>query len=232
MSTLLINVGNTHTVAARRDGDLRELWGGVSTPDAAAAIAGCAREGEAVAIASVVPAVTAALLAALPAARAVDHTWTLPFAHELREPQTVGADRWCNVAAACAVGLRDALVIDAGTATTFDILQDGIFRGGLIAPGMALAARALQERAARLWPVPFAACPLEAGRDTASALAAGGYHVGVHGVVGTARALLERYPGLTVVTTGGLAEHVRQPGWRHDPLWTLRGLEALATAAA
>jgi type III pantothenate kinase len=156
----------------------------------------------------------------------------MPFAHDIRGPQTVGADRWCNVAAAVDAGLTDALVVDAGTATTFDVLAGGVFRGGLIAPGMSFAARALQREAARLWEVPFAPAELRAGRDTQEALAIGAYHVGVHGVRGTVIALLERYPGCTVVMTGGLGGWAALPGWQYHPDWTLRGLAVLAAARA
>ncbi len=231
MNLLLVNIGNSQVVVARAGDSAADpdvVWRGDTTPAAAAAVAALAGPDVAVAVASVVPAVAVAVQAAVPAAQVVDHTWRFPFAHELRHPDTVGADRWCNAAAAVVGGRRDALVVDAGTATTLDVVRDGVFLGGLIAPGMAFAARALQERAARLWPVPFAPCDLRAGRDTEEALAVGAFHVGVHGVTGTIEALLTRYPGLAVVLTGGLAGFVTRPGWYHDPLWTLRGLAVLA----
>jgi len=118
-------------------------------------------------------------------------------------------------------------VVDAGTATTIDVLADGAFVGGLIAPGMAFAARQLQDRAARLWPVPFERCALRPGRQTNEALQIGGYHVGVHGVVGTVDALRCQYPEARVLVTGGLASHLDQPGWRLDALLTFRGLAFL-----
>ncbi len=238
--SLLVNVGNTRTVVARggATGPLAEVLAADTPRDEAAAaaladaIADRRGDHERVAVASVVPLVAAALAARLPGAACVDDTWVFPFAHEILRPQTVGADRWCNVAAAVHAGLTDALVVDAGTATTFDVLAGGVFLGGLIAPGMAFAARKLQEEAARLWVVPFAPCELRAGRDTDEALAAGAFHVGVHGVRGTIAALLARYPRCEVVVTGGLGAHVAQAGWRHDPAWTLRGLAALAAARA
>jgi pantothenate kinase type III len=183
------------------------------------------------AIVSVVPTCGAALLAALPGAVPADHTSALPFALGVAEPAAVGADRYCNMAAAVARGWRDALVVDAGTATTFDLLTDGCFRGGLIAPGMALAARCLGEAAARLSPVPFASCPLEVGASTAAAMRAGAFHVGVLGVLGVVDGLLGRYGPLPVVVTGGLGAYLARPGWLHDPDWTLRGALRLAWPA-
>ncbi|MHB8080338.1 MAG: type III pantothenate kinase, partial [Candidatus Krumholzibacteriia bacterium] len=126
---------------------------------------------------------------------------------------------------------RDALVVDAGTATTFDLLADGRFRGGLIAPGMAFAARCLGEEAARLSPAPFAPCPLEVGITTAAALQAGAFHVGVRGVLGVVDGLLERYGPRPVAVTGGLGPYLARAGWLHDPDWTLRGALHLAWPA-
>jgi len=237
MSLLLINAGNTRTVMARGTavdgrlltaperlderlsvGDLQEL---------ADCIVGLRREGELVGLTSVVPAVTDTLKAAIPDLRSVDHTWELPFGVAIRGTETVGADRWCNMAAAVQAGLRDALVVDAGTATTIDVLHDGVFVGGLIAPGMAFAARKLQEEAARLWPVDFAPRSLRPGRDTDEALAIGAYQVGILGVIGAVEGLLAEYSTARVILTGGLASYLQRPDWMVDPDWTLRGLAAL-----
>jgi type III pantothenate kinase len=177
---------------------------------------------------SVVPAVDAAVAATGLEVATVDHRTPLPYRNGVRDAAAVGADRYCNVAAAVGAGWRDALVVDAGTATTFDLLRDGEFVGGLIAPGMAFAARELGATAARLRPVPFAPCPLEAGRDTAAAMQAGAFHAGVGGAVAVIEGLLARYGSRPVVITGGLAAHLQGPGWRHDPLWTLRGAALLA----
>ncbi|HOX25175.1 MAG TPA: type III pantothenate kinase [Candidatus Krumholzibacteria bacterium] len=240
MSQLLVNIGNSCVSAARAEPAARGSSPAVAgllrepTPRDAAAlaalaarIAGLRRRGETAGVCSVVPAAARALVAAMPDAHLVDHTWDFPFAVSIREPRTVGADRWCNVAAAAAAALDDALVVDAGTATTIDVLAAGVFTGGLIAPGMAFAARKLQEEAAQLWPVPFAPCELRPGRDTEEALAIGAFHVGVHGVAGVVEALLAAWPRSRVITTGGLGGYVARAGWLYDPDWTLRGLAAL-----
>jgi type III pantothenate kinase len=239
MSRLLINVGNTNCTVARLRGEpfsgAIEVLQCLPTPedaDGTAALAGdlagLGLPGEPVAAVSVIPSVRAALRRALPDVQVVDHTWPLPCATLIRNPETVGGDRWCNVAAAVGAGHTDALVVDAGTATTIDVLAGGVFAGGLIAPGMAFAARKLQEQAPQLWPVPFVACTLVPGRDTAEALLIGGFHVGVHGVTGTVAALLADRPQTVVILTGGLGGFLQQPAWRYDPHWTLRGLALLA----
>jgi len=179
-------------------------------------------------ITSVVPQADRALLAVLPGALGIDHAAPFPFDNAVDDPATVGADRYCNVAAAAAAGLRDALIVDLGTATTFDLLQDGCFIGGLIAPGMAFAAAKLGETAARLAPVPFEPCPLRAGRDTAAAMRAGAYHVGRNGVLATVAALRRHYGELPVIVTGGLGGMLDQQEWPFDPDWTVRGAAGLA----
>ena len=240
MNALLVDVGNSKIAVARialvegaMVGPLERVWTG-ETPrgDAAettAAVAAFHQDDEPVGLTSVVPHVSEALGVTLPGLRSVDHTWIFPFAMAVDGPETVGADRFCNMAAAAASGLNDAIVVDAGTATTIDVLRDGIFVGGLIAPGMAFAAQKLQEEGARLWTVPFAPADLEPGRDTTAALAIGAFQVGTRGIIGTVEGLLAMQPDARVVLTGGLGGHLVRDGWSHDPDWTLRGLAALLT---
>ncbi|MDO9694676.1 MAG: type III pantothenate kinase [Candidatus Latescibacteria bacterium] len=256
MTMLVVDVGNTRTSAAVwtplgtiATGDIlfREFAHRPTPRDASgraellgALLAFARRHGlRCAAVASVVPEVTTLLMAGLPGAVAADHTAPLPFALALAEPAATGADRFCDMAAAAGAGLRDALVVDMGTATTFNVLRAGVFVGGLIAPGASLAAGALGERAARLHPVVPAPGPADPQPDTHGALVAGCYLVGVHGVVGTAAALLARHGPLDVVLTGGQSVLLGDaaspfPGterWRRDPLWTLRGAALLGAAA-
>jgi type III pantothenate kinase len=158
----------------------------------------------------------------------VDHTCDLPFSMAVREPARVGPDRLCNLAAAVAAGLTSALVVDAGTATTFDLLLDSEFAGGLIAPGLASSVRGLAAQTARLEPVEFGPAGWEVGTDTAEAMRAGAWHTGTGGILHTVAGLLERYGPLPVVLTGGLGGHLRDAGYYHDPCWTLRGAAFLS----
>ncbi len=68
-------------------------------------------------------------------------------------PGSLGADRLCNVIALRERGFSDAIVIDMGTATTFDVMKDGGFAGGIIIPGISASLDVLTEKAARLLPV-------------------------------------------------------------------------------
>ncbi len=177
---------------------------------------------------SVVPLVVELLQQKWPDIEVIDHRWNLPFKFALPHPETVGTDRLCNVAAAAVAGWRQALIVDAGTATTFDLLVGGEFVGGLIAPGMALAADCLGKFAARLTPVPFVPCALEPGRDTAEAMQAGAFHVGLGGVEAVITALGAKYGPLPVVVTGGLGGLLGQTDRLLDPDWTMRGAAVLA----
>ncbi len=158
----------------------------------------------------------------------VDHTSNLPFRLEVAEPSQVGPDRLCNMAAVAMSGLTSALVVDAGTATTFDLMVDGVFLGGMIAPGMAFAARQLGEAASRLSPVPFGPASWDVGRDTRSAMASGAWHIGTGGIRSVVEGLCVRYGDIPVVITGGLGRHFEDQDWYFDPHWTLRGAAILA----
>lgn len=158
----------------------------------------------------------------------VDHNSELPYDLAVSKPAQVGPDRLCNVAAAAAAGLGSALIVDAGTATTFDVLLEGSFVGGMIAPGMASAAVGLADQAARLEAVPFTPAGWEAGPDTRSAMEAGAWHTGRGGILHTVSGLLEHYGEMQVILTGGLGIHLRDSGWHFDPHWTLRGAAVLS----
>jgi pantothenate kinase type III len=184
-----------------------------------------------VVVVSVVPRVEALLRGLAPELRCADHTAFLPFAHRLADPSATGADRLCNVAAAVGADLGGALVVDAGTATTIDVLVEGVFVGGVIAPGMAFALEQLGARAARLRPVPFAPVPLAAGVDTFEAMSVGAFHAGVGGVEALISGLRDQHGPLPVVVTGGLGRFLDRPDRFCDPQWTLRGAAALCGLA-
>jgi len=133
-------------------------------------------------VVSVVPHVTQFLKSQWPQLMVVDHTSKLPFLLNVAEPSQIGTDRICNIAAATALGLQNMIVVDAGTATTVDVLKNGKFIGGLIAPGMANAGQSLTESTARLPAVGFEECDLVAGDSTEKAMRAGIFHAGVGGV--------------------------------------------------
>lgn len=127
-------------------------------------------------------------------------------------PKEVGADRVVNAVAAVALYGAPLIVIDFGTATTFDCISPrGEFLGGAIAPGLLAAAEALTARAARLYRVELVRPKEAIGRDTVTNLQSGlvyGYAGLVDGLVERLKREMEGDP--TVVATGGLAPLIRE----------------------
>ena len=132
-----------------------------------------------------------------------------PIALDVDEPHNVGADRVLNAMAAHAKHEGDLVVIDFGTATTFDVVDgSGAYRGGIIAPGINLSLDALVSAAAKLPRIAIEA-PRDGsviGRTTESQMLAGiywGYVAMMEGLVERLKAEVGR--PVTVVATGGLA---------------------------
>lgn len=128
---------------------------------------------------------------------------------DLPHPEEVGADRVLNAMAAHRQWPGDLVVVDFGTATTFDIVVGGVYTGGVIAPGLNLSMDALYRAAARLPRVAIEP-PAEGlgviGKGTVHAMQSGlffGYVGLIEGLVARIEAELGRRA--TVVATGGLA---------------------------
>jgi type III pantothenate kinase len=147
-------------------------------------------------------------------------------------PREIGADRIVNAVAAYELYGGPAIVVDFGTATSFDVVDgQGQFIGGAIAPGVATSADALVRRAARLPRVETVRPPSPIGRSTVTALQSGI----VYGSAGQVDALVDRMsrelgPGVTTVATGGLANAVLEACAtidHHDPWLTLKGLQII-----
>jgi type III pantothenate kinase len=128
---------------------------------------------------------------------------------DIDQPAQAGADRIINTAAVHALYGGPAIVIDLGTATTFDVVSaDGAYQGGAIAPGIVVAHDALVEHAAKLHKVDIVPPPCAIGRNTIHAMQSGvfwGYVALVEGLVQRIRAEMPREPKVKVIATGGLA---------------------------
>ncbi|MCU0887998.1 MAG: type III pantothenate kinase [Rubritepida sp.] len=156
------------------------------------------------------------------------------FAIEVERPQEVGADRLLNSLAAHRHYGGPLIVIDLGTATTFDVVAaDGSYQGGVIAPGINLSIEALHKAAARLPRIGIGRPQAAIGRDTVSAMQSGifwGYVGLIEGIVLRIRAEAE-IPGMKVIATGGLAPLLAEGTTvigHVDPDLTLEGLRLLA----
>ena len=123
-------------------------------------------------------------------------------------PQEVGADRIVNAVAAREVFGSPVIVVDFGTATTFDIVNaSGEYVGGIIAPGILISAEALFAHASRLYRVDVKRPDRLVGRTTAGAMQSGIYYGYIGLVDGILERLLAEMPGTkSVVATGGQAE--------------------------
>ncbi|MDQ6973267.1 MAG: type III pantothenate kinase [Mariprofundaceae bacterium] len=153
---------------------------------------------------------------------------------DYKNPREVGADRIANAVAARQYYGSPAIVLDCGTATTFDLItSNGHYAGGLIIPGMDIALEALCQRAAMLPEVSVVATDTLIGRDTISSIQAGSYWATVDGLSGIIRRLhaLDEYHHAPVVSTGGLASRIHQDISdisALEPYLTLKGLHLLA----
>ena len=202
----------------------------------------------AMAVASVVPGVTAALSTVatrlgIPVLLA--SSGTVPIAIRVDRPDLVGADRIVNALAVVRLHGSPAVVVDCGTATTLDcVAGDGAFVGGAIAPGLELGLDALAGRTAKLPRVELRAPDRVIARDTVAAIQAGtviGYQALVAGLIGRARTELGDAAGIPAdrvhtILTGGLAA----APWALDvsgvdlidPDLTLKGLAILHAEVA
>src|SRR3954470_3730501 len=133
-----------------------------------------------------------------------------PLQLDVDEPHNVGADRALNAIAAHAKYPGDLLIIDFGTATTFDVVSaSGAYTGGIIAPGINLSLDALVNAAAKLPRIAIEAPKDDlsvVGRTTESQMRIGiywGYIAMIEGLTDRIKAELGR--PATVVATGGLA---------------------------
>lgn len=248
---LAIDVGNSNTVVGLfEDRELVQHWrvstGLERTPDelvielsALLGFAGVDLRGDVhgAVLASVVPVATEAYrelcdrLLQVPAVVVEPGVRTgISLRHE--HPQDLGADRIVNAVAAHGLYGGPSIVVDFGTATSFDVVSgDGVFLGGAIAPGVHTSTEALVRRAARLPTVETLAPPTAIGRSTVTALQSGivyGFAGQVDGIVARIRA--ELGPGVTTVATGGSAPAILaacESIDHHDPWLTLKGLRLI-----
>lgn len=247
---LVIDVGNSHTVLGLFDGDaLQGHWRVVTnnyrTGDELRILFSMLLQGEGVrpdaitgcCISSVVPQLNMALhdmcattfgLTPLMVGPGVKTGLQL----QCDNPKEVGADRIVNAVGAIERYEGSLIIIDFGTATTFDaVTERAEWRGGVIVPGVQLSAEALFEHCAKLPRVELTKPDQVIGRDTVSNIRSGiiyGYADLVDGLV---RRFGEEMGGRPkVIATGGLAGLIADVGTSIDvvdPMLTLNGLRAV-----
>ncbi len=166
----------------------------------------------------------------------------LPIRLDVEEPRTVGADRIVNTLAARTRFARDTIAVDLGTATTFDcITADGVFCGGVIAPGLSAGLDWLARSTAKLPIVELVPPDAVVGRRTETCIQSGVFYSAVDAVDGMVERIRESWrpeggggsargrdpASVLVVATGGFAPvigpHAKSVD-RIEPHLTLQGL--------
>jgi type III pantothenate kinase len=149
-------------------------------------------------------------------------------------PRDVGADRVVNAVATVEKYGAPAIIIDFGTATTFDAVNErGEYVGGVICPGIGISANALFEKAARLPRIDIVKPAKVIGDNTVVSMQAGlyfGYLEQVRGIVKRMRKELVGEGEVKLILTGGLARVFAQEMSGeaiHDPTLTLEGLRII-----
>jgi type III pantothenate kinase len=250
---LTLDIGNTEiTMGLFRGETLSAHWRLTTNPDRTADEWGSAvgafllqaghspNEVRSICLASVAPQVTQSLVAGLETTTgvrpvAVDPRSPLPIILDVDEPLSVGADRIVNALAAISLFKSDAIIVDFGTATTFDcVTGDGRFIGGAIMPGLRTSADQLTRRAAKLPATDLAPPERAIGRRTEDCIRAGVLFGAADAVDGMVTRIRREWPNSNrprVVATGGLATTVTPFASSVDavdPDLTLRGLRIAA----
>jgi type III pantothenate kinase len=244
---LAVDIGNTETVVGVfRDGELAWRWRMATEPertaDELALLFGgflqqqglsFDRNVTGVVLSSVVPSSTQAMREMVSRyfrfpAVVVEPGVKTGVAVATDNPKEVGADRIVNALAAFEGYGGPAIVVDFGTATTFDVVSEkGEYLGGAIAPGVQLAARALFDHTALLPLVELAAPGSVIGKNTVDSVQSGlvfGYASMIDGMV---ERISKELGSPTVIATGGLAPMVIgecRTIDHHEPWLTLEGL--------
>lgn len=252
---LTIDIGNTETALGLfEDGRLRRHWRVVTeshrTPDELAYMLRHFLLEEGVGgpldgiIGSVVPALDPVIVRGFrralqreprlisdPSLYTLDGGGPLPIRLDVEQPSSVGADRMLNTLAASRMYAEDIIAVDLGTATTFDcISSDGVFLGGVIAPGPRAGIEGLARRASKLPFIDLVPPVSIIGRRTETCLRSGCFYAIVDAIDGLVRRIRSEWgrPETVVLATGGLAGLIAPYCETVDfvePYLTLYGLE-------
>jgi type III pantothenate kinase len=235
---LLIDISNSFTKVAiagpKGVGRVRRIPTGELNSEYLLKITG-SKLYEKVVLSSVVPGKNTAILSAFPDALLVGPHLDLGVGIDYPAPSTIGADRLANAAACAELGKFPTIVVDFGTAVTFDVLSPkGDYIGGVIAPGLSAMTHYLHERTALLPHITLREPKFAIGRSTREAMLSGAFH-GYRGLIRgiveniQAEAFAKKRPFL--LATGGDALLIAK-GTKFfdlvDPLLTLRGLLSIA----
>lgn len=251
---LAIDIGNSHTVVGVFDGERLAAEWRLTTHDrrtadeVGVAVRSLLRDAgfdltaiDRVGIASVVPPLTGSYELM---ARDTFHLepvvihggLDLGFRILYNDPSAVGADRLCNAIAGFRKYGGPLVIVDFGTATTYDIVgPNGDYWGGVIAPGVETSAADLHRRAAKLPRVDLTLPAGVIGRDTVGSMQSGILYGAIDATEGMVRRLVqaitaEAGKAPTVIATGGFSSFLRQHSSaisHHEPALVLEGIRLI-----
>jgi len=224
---IALDIGNTHiTVGWWENGEWRHEWRFSSKARRTAdewtvLLEGALRRAgfpekaaERSGIASVVPSLTKEVVAALnalglsPIQVTHDHLKSVRIVYD--PPSAIGPDRICGVATAVKTYGAPVIVVDLGTATVVEVVDtQRVYRGGIIAPGVATAAESLNQRAAMLPRVDLSFPPGVIGANTVNAIQSGILHGGLAMIDGLVERIHAEIGPAPVIATGGFAELIQ-----------------------
>jgi len=164
----------------------------------------------------------------------VSHHVNLPIKIAINQPDQLGADRIANAAVGYHKFGGPIIIVDFGTATTFDVVDDkGAYIGGIIIPGPETSMAELAKKAARLFEVRIEPPETVVGKSTGAALKSGLFY----GTVGQVDYIIDKildetgFDKCSIVATGGFAPSIQEHS-RHvkliEPTLTLEGLRLIA----
>ena len=248
---LAIDIGNTHTVVGLFEGDVlkhdfRFASSRNRTSDEAGILIGDVLERVGVkpddidraVLASVVPPLTATYESAVRRyfgcePLTVSCRIKLPFKIDIDNPEQVGADRIANTVAGYNKYGGPVIVVDFGTATTFDVInKEGAYIGGIIIPGPETSITELAKKASRLFEVSFEKPEHVVGKSTTEALKSGLFHGTIGQIDYIVKLIIEEsnFKDYKVVATGGLSVGIEEHSQyitETSPNLTLEGLRII-----
>ena len=209
---LAIDIGNTNIVFAVYDGNQQiQKWRHETNASVSAGLDSCQSDIQNVIVSSVVPSkndeLTTACEGKFNQTPKFVSAENVGIKIDLDDPKQAGADRLVNAVAVLNEYKKPAIIVDFGTATTFDVINaDGAYAGGVIAPGINLSLKALGDAAAQLPDLKIEKPAQVIGKNTVDAMQSGIYWGYIGLIEGTIKRIQDEMGcECLVLATGGLA---------------------------